>query len=377
MGRSLLLILLLIVSTRLMAQEPEPDRKTKRFLKKLERYQTQMDRRTRFMALPALYFTPETGWAGGVSGMMLRYPAKGDTLTRMSQLQLSAVYTQNRQVLTSLGVDWYTKDNLWHFDGLIGYYQFPFYFAGVGNGFGDDYWEDYSATFPKVTMDIKRLMDTAVYAGLHMHAQNVTMTYVQPGGLLDTGNVVGSSGGRIIGLGGVLEWDTRDFPSAALKGQFVKFEWVEYAEIFGSEFEYRRISIDARKYLSTASDHTIALQARLDWRPGEVPFNQMSMIGGQYLVRGYPQGLYRDQYMAVGQVEYRSPYILDLMGVNVFASIGGINSSFGEVLAVPRAAAGAGIRFPVDREKRINFRLDLAWSTDATHGYYFGVSEAF
>ena len=375
--KCILLLVVLATGMSAFAQQPEPDRRTKRFIKKLERYQSQMDRRTRLMAIPALYYTPETGWAGGISGMMLRYPAKGDTITRMSQLQLSAVYTQNRQILTSLGVDLYSKENLWHIEGLIGYYDYPFFFAGIGNGYGENYWEDYTATFPKLTMDFKRLVDTAVYVGLHTHVQQVNMKYVQPGGMLDTGNVVGSDGGLIIGLGVVLDWDTRDFPSAALKGHLLNVEWVEYNSALGSDFDYRRFTVDARKYFSTKSQHTLAMQLLADWRPGEVPFNQMSMIGGQYILRGYPQGLYRDQYMIAMQAEYRSPYVLDLLGFNVFGSVGGVNASIGDVFDYTRLSGGAGIRFPIDREKRINFRMDLAWSSDQTNGFYFGVSEAF
>jgi len=38
---------------------------------------------------------------------------------------------------------------------------------------------------------------------------------------------------------------------------------------------------------------------------------------------------------------------------------------------------GAGIRYMVSKEKRINLRLDFATGVDGNQGVYFGIMEAF
>ena len=60
----------------------------------------------------------------------------------------------------------------------------------------------------------------------------------------------------------------------------------------------------------------------------------------------------------------------------IFAGIGEVEHKFSEFTNHPRAAGGAGIRFMIDKESKINVRLDFAYNGNDVLTY-FNILEAF
>jgi outer membrane translocation and assembly module TamA len=102
----------------------------------------------------------------------------------------------------------------------------------------------------------------------------------------------------------------------------------------------------------------------------------MSLAGGGRLLRGMLEGRYRDDLFIGGQAEYRFPLWWRFGGVT-FAGLGRVAGAFEELdLTGLKHSVGAGLRFAVKPDERINLRFDAA-TADGAFNLYFGIGEAF
>ncbi|MEO1438046.1 MAG: hypothetical protein AAFV80_21065, partial [Bacteroidota bacterium] len=90
-------------------------------------------RKTQFFPLPALSFSPETGFTFGLATFAYADLAKGDTTARMSNFQLLSIYTTKSQLLIDGRWFIYTKGEQWAFTGRAFYHFFPDRNYGYGN----------------------------------------------------------------------------------------------------------------------------------------------------------------------------------------------------------------------------------------------------
>jgi hypothetical protein len=93
-------------------------------------------------------------------------------------------------------------------------------------------------------------------------------------------------------------------------------------------------------------------------------------------LRGYTPGQFRDRASWAVQGEWRRT-VRGRLGVVAFAGLGGVSpkiSSIGESTLLP--GGGAGLRFLVAPDYRINLRLDAAVGRDS-HAVYVSIGEAF
>jgi outer membrane protein assembly factor BamA len=136
------------------------------------------------------------------------------------------------------------------------------------------------------------------------------------------------------------------------------------------------IIIDGRYFLPTTKNQVLALQLFGQFSDGNVPFNQMSMMGGEMMMRGYYFGRYRDKQYLAAQAEYRFlPFNFSKrLGGAVFGGLGSVSSTF------PKEnwkwSAGGGLRYLLFPKKDIFTRFDLGFQPDG-YGIYFYIGEAF
>ncbi|MEM6299315.1 MAG: BamA/TamA family outer membrane protein, partial [Bacteroidota bacterium] len=194
---------------------------------------------------------------------------------------------------------------------------------------------------------------------------------------------VGNEGSTNYGLGLGFVFDQRHNILNARKGAFIETGFLHYDEAWGSDFSYTNYFLDARYYHPTAKNQVLAYQffANLvpEDRGSEVPFNQLALMGGESLMRGYYLGRYRDNVLLATQAEYRFlPFPFSKrFGATVFASVGGVSPSVREIdLGDWVAAGGAGLRVLLFPGKDIFSRFDVAVTGEGI-GYYLFIGEAF
>ncbi|HAA24383.1 MAG TPA: hypothetical protein DCR93_08495 [Cytophagales bacterium] len=335
-------------------------------------------KRSSFLVIPIVYFTPETQWAGGAGGVYtFRFPQEPDT-TQASQLTFGGAYTQLRQVLSYISgrLYWGEENNVAY--GEVGYYIYNYFFYGVGNGATADQEELYGVRFPRFRLNYLRQLSPHWYGGFRYWYDGYDITEKAEGGALVTGSVSGSQGGTVSAFGLVANYDTRDNIFWPKAGTFLEVASLVHAPWTGSDYRYRRLSVDASQFFTLPWwDHRLALNYWTDLTFGDPPFNDMAMLGGPKKMRGLYQGRYLDKQLMMLQAEYRLPIVWRFRAV-AFGSIGGVASELSEFAQVPlRYTYGAGLRFLMDKTNQVNIRFDVGFDPEGVPAYYLTVGEAF
>ncbi|MEM9025012.1 MAG: hypothetical protein AAGB22_14800, partial [Bacteroidota bacterium] len=158
---------------------------------------------------------------------------------------------------------------------------------------------------------------------------------------------------------------------------FVRLANLSFSDWTGSNTTYDNYLLDARVYQRVWKKHILAVQGMANFNYGNPPFNQMAMLGGPDVMRGYRQGRYRDKKMMAFQAEYRSPF-WHRFGIAVFGGYGAVGEDVDDFrVADMRASYGAGIRFLFSEAERLNMRVDFGYGDNGNSGVYFTFGEAF
>ena len=329
----------------------------------------------RIFPLPVIGYAPETKIVGGLAVIGLVRRLGGDSADRPSSVSASATYTQLDQATVGAGGEYWSPGNVWRLAGEAYFARFPYRFYGIGGDTPDTLEERYTPLTYGGAVDVRRLVRANLYVGGTYDVQHTEMRKVERGGLLDRGTIVGSDGGLVSAAGVVTNWDTRDNLFWPSRGSYVQLGASRADGVIGSDFDFTRVTFDARRYLSIGRTRVLAVQGLVTQASGDVPFDRLAQLGGNVL-RGYLQGRYRDNALAAAQVEFRTP-VWRRLGAAVFAGIGEVAphlSDFdgGDV----KSAGGFGLRYALSKEDRLNLRFDIGVGQNSS-GTYVTLGEAF
>ncbi len=327
-------------------------------------------------ALPVVFFTPETSLGFGVAGVYA-FNFHTDSITaRPSSVQVVAAYTLQQQLLLYFPFTLFVNNGDYYSYGEVGYYRYVYQFFGIGNQARADQEEAYSVNFPRLRLTALKRVHPKWYVGLRYWFEDFRITETDPEGQLTDGTIVGSRGGISSGPGVVALFDTRDNVFYSSDGWLVETLLQRNAPWTGSDFRYTTASVDASTFIRNRWGHVVALNAYGVAQSGEPPFNRLALLGGTTRMRGYFSGRFRDRSMLAVQAAYRA-MLFWRVGVVAFASYGGVAPQPSEMqLSDFRYTVGGGLRFVLDREKKINIRLDAGFGKN-TSGYYLTIGEAF
>lgn len=333
---------------------------------------------TKFKAfpLPIAYFTPETDWGFGVVSLF-SFRFKNETKeSRISQFQFGAAYTLRDQLLLYLPFQLYLKDENYYAFGELGYYKYSYRFFGVGSDLPKSDEELYAVDFPRIRLNVMKLARPNWYVGLRYWFDGYDITEVEENGILDRNRALGAEGGIISSLGIISLVDSRNDYNYPTKGTYFEFVVLPNLKVFGSDFEFTRISADYVKYL-TKNKHTFALNLFSVANLGKTPFNEMALIGGTRRMRGYFEGRYRDNNMIMAQAEYRKSLPFNF-GFVLFTGFGSVASTFNSFeIENIKPTVGGGLRYRLSKDEKINVRLDYGIGVQGSSGFYLTIGEAF
>jgi len=332
--------------------------------------------KSRIIFSPIVYYTPETRFAYGAAGSYIFRLSKDRPNDRPSSLSPIAVYTQEKQFYAQMKSLVYLKNERYQIELNLKLQDYPDKFFGIGNDNTLEDKESYTSRSVSAMFTILRKVKEGLHLGVQYHYARWNISEFKPGGLLENQDIPGNREGTIAGLGFMLNLDTRDNIFAPTRGEWIEFGARFYNEILGSDFNYSNFKLNIRKYVPVFSSHIVAAQLILQEQGGTVPFTEMARIGGSYLMRGYYDGRFRDQKMAVLQLEYRVPLFWRL-GVVAFAGVGNVAGTWGEMdLSGMKRSLGFGFRYLFDRKEKIYVRMDFGFGHDE-NGFYLSIFEAF
>jgi outer membrane protein assembly factor BamA len=329
--------------------------------------------------LPLLYYTPDTRWAFGGAGVYyFKVESKDETQqeARMSYVQFLADYTQNQQL--DLWSVWnvFTRDEKFLLKGELRYRNFPDKFYGIGNNTPIESEEKYEYNLISIKNLFMRKIKPGFFAGIDYHFEYEYGFKYTPGGLLENGSITGYRGGIGSAVGLVSVLDTRDNVINAYKGRLCELSSYFYTGALGSSFRFVVVNGQYQQYWQVKKNHVIALQAKARLAFGDVPFLDLSTLGNDDILRGYPKNRFRDKHFAATQVEYRFP-LFWRFGLVTFAGLGDVFNHPNEInTASLKYSVGTGLRFVVNPAERLNIRLDYGHGREGGY-FYFVVAEAF
>jgi hypothetical protein len=167
-----------------------------------------------------------------------------------------------------------------------------------------------------------------------------------------------------------LRYDNTDgsyFPRQGVKME-AKQLWYESA--WGSDFEYRQSSLDARGYLPLSPNQVLAAQSDLQANTGDVPFFRYPELGNR--LRAYDSKRFIDQVRISQRIEHRVfPFhgnFTRRIGFVSFVETGQVASEFDLIrLRDWHWSVGAGLRFSILPEQRLNLRADIGFGEDSVN----------
>ncbi len=328
---------------------------------------------SKIFPLPIFFYSPETGVAGGAAAL---YVIRNASSIRPSSVTGDVIYTERKQIIVELDGDLYSEGDTYRLLSSIVFQKYPNKFFGIGNFTALSSEETYTPQSFVFRAVLYRKVFSRFNIGPLVRYEEVSMKDVDPSGLLAPGTMVGSKGGKSVGLGLVANWDSRDNTFAANNGSFYQLTALFYQKGFGGDYSYTDIQIDTRSFFELLPNQVLAIQAGGEFIDGAAPFQSLVQFGGQNLLRGYFAGRYRDRNGIALQAEYRVPvwWRLGLVGFGGVAQVARDVNQF----AMNRFwfAGGLGLRFFWNPEERISIRLDYGIGNNSS-GMYVTVTEAF
>jgi len=329
-----------------------------------------------WFAYPFAFYTPEVNLAFGAGGI-LYFRTSHRKNTRPSKITLSSYYSINHQYLVYLYPVVFFNRNMDEASAEIYFENKIDKFYGIGNKAPDIESPAFHYTDFSIIVKFKREFIEDFFATVAYKYMNYHIPDAQENPYLNNDDVYGSQGGITSGLGYGLTYDSRDNVFYPIKGNLLEFYALHFSSFFDSDYKFNSFIFDLRSYNAlTKDDNIIAIQGYAAITTGKPPFYELPKLGGQHIMRGYFEGRYRDKDYLTLQVEFRKYLFWKFNGI-LFLGMGDVGGEFSDFgLKSVKYSYGIGFRYILDKEEKINLRVDIGFGQN-TSGFYFGVEEAF
>lgn len=370
--------ILSLFSSQLLATESENSEGwLENFLQKIGADgQYNADKAIDFSILPGPFYNPELSLGVGVSAIGLYQVDPNDKVSELSSLVINGFASVNGAVGVAIENKTFLNEDKQRFYFNIELTDAPDVYYGIGysNNHIDDNKIDFNyQQFAANPMWLQRLNATS-FAGIGFDFQYSNgEDFDSLDSSVDYSELQDSS--RSVGINVLLNYDTRDHVLNASDGRLLQMNSFFYREAIGSKTDFEVYDLMYSEYMPIARyDDVLAWQVRSRLTHGDVPWDQLSKIGGGSLLRGYNLGRYRDNQMVLAQVEYRMN-LTGRHGMVFWTGVGMVADKVSE-FSFDEALPNAGIGYRFEVKPRVNLRLDLAFAKNET-GFYFNVNEAF
>ncbi|MEO8761398.1 MAG: hypothetical protein ABI448_10935, partial [Bacteroidia bacterium] len=163
-----------------------------------------IEKNVKLLTIPIVYYTPETKWGAGAAGIF-RFKLKGEPdSSRHSNVLFSLSVTQLKQIVLGAPFQFWFKKEKYNVYGEPAYQNVNFLFYEIGNNNSPSYKEKYYTSFTRLRLAALRIVYPHIYAGFRYVFDYTTIYHLESAGQLINGNIAGSSGGVVSGMGGTI-----------------------------------------------------------------------------------------------------------------------------------------------------------------------------
>jgi outer membrane protein assembly factor BamA len=176
------------------------------------------------------------------------------------------------------------------------------------------------------------------------------------------------------GIGLTYVIDTRDMPTAATRGVYVRLYGMVIPRFLANKYRYSLVQLTASHYRSVWRGGVLAgnFHTRLTW--GNTPWCQLSYFGGSKTMRGYWEERYRDKMESDITVELRQK-VWGRHGFAVWTGAGAVYPKFSQ-FRFEEILPNYGVGYRWEFKKGVNVRLDVGFGKHE-RGVNFSINEAF
>ena len=302
---------------------------------------------------------------------------KDDDVSPPSWLGGAGVFTNNGSRGLALGGRLYLQQNKWQttFAGIKGKANLDFF--GIGRIPGRDPISVPLRMEGRIVFgEVLRNVGRNIFIGPRYQHRRLTAGIdgpVPPGGFEIPQIDLKSTSAA---LGFHLQRDRRNSTFYPTQGNLFDFTGDFFDQVWGSRREYQTYKISYNGFRKIVDRQVFAYRAMACAANGSVPFYDLCMYGFNSDLRGYTTGEFQNRRMFAGQAEYRIE-LPKRLGLVAFGGVGGTARRWGDFRSdqfLP--AAGAGLRFKLDKTNHINYRIDFAVGREG-HTISIGLGEAF
>ncbi|MFZ4581567.1 MAG: BamA/TamA family outer membrane protein [Paludibacter sp.] len=331
-----------------------------------------------FFIIPHAAYQQETSWMGGVA---YGYYFKSKDISRISSISGSMVYTLLNQFMFNLSPKLYYADKKGFLYANLNFRNYPDYYYGIGNKPQNLKIAYLSRNF-NLTLQPQYLVSRNLYFGALLSFKTEKLITDSSQNILNElvysryGNA-GWQGYNVSTLGLLAVYDSRDNQFYPSKGEFAKIILSAAPNMFGNTVSYTDFNLDMRKYQPVFGKHTLAMQLYIAGIYGEnIPFQFLPTFGGRDLLRGFRQGVFRNNTAFLFQSEYRLPVYKKLKAA-MFCSVGDVANGSDFIIDKLKVAYGAGLRYQIN-DARVHLRFDIAKNNFGEKlQFYITATEAF
>ncbi len=335
--------------------------------------------RKSLFVIPQASYQQETSVATGIA---YGYYFKSKVISRISSLTGSAVYTFRNQFLFNITPRIYFNTNKWYLYSNFSLRNYPDHFYGIGN-VQTAIRQAFTAQSVSLVAQPQCVLSKHLFVGMVFATRHESVkadsTFEENKASLYT--QFGSSGCKpfsVTSVGMVAAYDSRDNQFYPLQGFFAKTTLSASKAGWGSSYSLQEVSLDCRHYIPLFGTQVLAWQAYFAGIFGskDIPFQLLPTLGGRDALRGFRQGMYRENVLMMFQSEYRLP-ICKRFKAAVFCSVGDVMNSFDYQMDKLKVAYGAGLRYRLN-DARVHLRLDMAKNNYGDKvQFYITATEAF
>ena len=329
------------------------------------------------LPVPTIGTSPETGFYAGAVATLDMVPAD-DSTARHSLISAEISYTERKQFIVNGSWDLTNKNRDFIIFGENSWMKFTEFFWGIGGNTAKENELLYGTYRLELENGFYKRIGENTFAGIDQQLQSIYSLQLPEANENNLGTLKQITSGITSGFGLGYIFDTRSTLLNPRPGESMfMIHGLYFGKVFGSDFEFPHMHVDARIYLPFKWKSTLALQATSELFGKNAPYLMNAQLGGSMMMRGFYQGRFRDNNQVTAQAELRLP-IWRWIGATTFASMGDVFSFQNpERNGKLKSAAGLGLRICVDKKEKTNLRFDYAITSDRSTGFYISFGEAF
>ncbi|WP_297830237.1 BamA/TamA family outer membrane protein [uncultured Rikenella sp.] len=360
----------LVVAPDSVAARPTGWERFKRFF--TESNQVKKQKKFDFSVIGGPFYSNDVQLGLGIVASGLYRMDRRDTLTQPSNVSLfGSVATSGFYIIGIQGSNLFPRDR-YRLNYTLYTLSFPSYFWGIGYDMASDKANKskYTQKQNQLKVDFQFRIADHLYLGPTASINHVDgLRLEQPRLLAGQSPYVTS-----IGVGFVLNYDTRDVMTNAYKGWYIGLEQYANPKWLGNSGTYGRTDLIVDYYQRLWKGAVLAFDLHTQHNYGDVPWTMMAKMGGSYRMRGYYDGQYRDRNLTEIQIELRQ-HIYNRHGVAVWVGAGNVYKNF-KTFRWSHTLPNYGIGYRWEFKNRVNVRLDYGFGKGQS-GFLFQINEAF